>query len=449
MIKSIFISLFLSASLFASGFIDHIQDIDSNHLLEFILLLFFIFTSLFLLLHYILKRKNIELEAKLIEVVGDLEKAQSIAKIGSWVYDLKNNKLRWSKETYLMFEVAIDDDANLYEKFIERVHPEDRQMLEEVYGQSLKNGEGYSLEHRLLMSDGSIKHVLEKCESSFEEDGTPIVSHGTVQDITEATLIKLELQEKDAYMLQQSRLAMMGEMLSMIAHQWRQPLASIAANNISIKTSLELEQYDLKDDKEREDFLNYLNTKMDKTTLYLQELSQTINNFSNFYKPDKKFHMAEISEVFLKTYNLVFESLDSYNIKVDFDLESNYEFMMHENEFMQVILNIINNAKDQFLDKDIKDPVINISTHVKNDVLYIEISDNAGGIEEANLHRVFDPYFSTKLEKNGTGLGLYMSKVIIKDYHNGDIYAKNSDNGAIFTIKIKKVQDEKVQNAQS
>ena len=441
--KYIFILLSLFTSLFASGDIfSHFYTIYSRHPSELLLLVSFVAVSFFLIGYFILNKKNEQLKIKVAEAIYDLETAQSIAKIASWAYDLKNNKLRWSKETYQMFEVTMDDNENLYEKFIHRVHPEDREKIEEAYSLSLKNQEGYSVEHRLLMNDGSVKYVLEKCESSFGDNGTPIISHGTVQDITEATLIKMELQEKDAYLFQQSRLAMMGEMLSMIAHQWRQPLASISANNISIKASLELEQYDLKDDKEREEFLKFLNTKMDKTTLYLQDLSQTITNFSNFYKPDKKFQRVEISEVLLKAYNLVFDSLDSYNIKVDFDLESNYEFMMHENEFTQAILNIINNAKDQLLQNNIEAPIINISTYVKNDAFYIDIADNAGGIDERSLDKIFDPYYSTKLEKNGTGLGLYMSKVIIKDYHGGDIYAKNSDNGAIFTIKIEMTQGE-------
>ncbi len=180
---------------------------------------------------------------------------------------------------------------------------------------------------------------------------------------------------------------------------------------------------------------------MDKTTLYIQDLSQTITNFSNFYKPDKEYQIVEVNEVLLKAYSLIFDSLESYNIKVGFDLESNFELMMHENEFTQVILNIINNAKDQLLQNSIETPIINISTYVKNDTFYIDIADNAGGIDEKSLDKIFDPYFSTKLEKNGTGLGLYMSKVIIKDYHGGDIYAKNIENGAIFTIRIK-VEDE-------
>jgi len=152
--------------------------------------------------------------------------------------------------------------------------------------------------------------------------------------------------------------------------------------------------------------------------------------------------MVDITDVLLKAYNLIFDSLDSHDIKVEFSLDSNYEFMMHENEFTQVILNIINNAKDQFLQNSIENPVININTYMQDEKLYIEIADSAGGIDKDSLDKIFDPYYSTKLEKNGTGLGLYMSKVIIKDYHNGDIYAKNSDNGAIFTIEIKKKQDE-------
>ena len=389
----------------------------------------------------LLQQKNQELESKLLEAISDLEKAQSIAKIGSWVYDLKNNKLRWSQETYKMFEVNIQDDKNLYEKFIHRVHPEDREKLEKVYSQSLKNQEGYSLEHRLLMDDGSIKYVIEKCESSFEEDGTPIVSHGSVQDITEDTLIQQELKEKDAYMFQQSRLALMGEMLSMIAHQWRQPLAAISAHNISVRTALELNKYDFKDNNQREDFLNFLKVKISKVALHLQHLSYTVTNFSNFYKPDKKFKLTKVDNVILKAYELLVDSLDAFKIKTEFKLESNCEIMMHENEFTQVIINIINNAKDQLVLKNIENPMIKINSYVQRGKLYINISDNAAGIDEEKSDKIFDPYYSTKLEKNGTGLGLYMSKVIIKDYHAGDIYAKNSDNGAIFTIRIK-LQDE-------
>jgi len=292
------------------------------------------------------------------------------------------------------------------------------------------------------MNDGSIKYVIEKGESSFEEDGTPIISHGTVQDITDDTLIKQELKEKDAYMFQQSRLALMGEMLSMIAHQWRQPLAAISAHNISLRTTLELGIYDLKDEKKREDFLNFLNVKISKVALHLKHLSYTVTNFSNFYKPDKKFKLTKVDDVILKSYELLFDSLDATKIQTEFKLESNCEIMMHENEFTQVIINIINNAKDQLVLKNIENPMIKINSCMQRDKLYINISDNAGGIDEEKLDKIFDPYYSTKLEQNGTGLGLYMSKVIIKDYHHGDIYAKNSDSGAIFTIRIKKVQDE-------
>ena len=437
MMKIPFILLFLFTSVFASE--DIVNHIHSEHFWEFLLSILFSIIFIFVIGHYILKKKNNQLEAKVAEVIYDLEKAQSVAKIGSWVYDLKNNKLRWSKEIYSMFEVDIGDD-NLYEKFINRVHPDDRETLEEAYRLSLKNQTGYSLEHRLLMDDGSIKYVLENCVSSFEEDGIPKVSRGTVQDITEATLIKIELKEKDAYMFQQARLAQMGEMLSMIAHQWRQPLAAISSNNISIKTVLELEVYNLKDDKEQKDFLNFVYGSLHKTTTYLQNLSNTITNFSNFYKPNREFTSENVDAVILKAYNLVADSLSSEEIEVEFKLESNNEFMMHENEFMQVILNIIYNAKDQLIQNSIENPIIRIDSSFINNELCINIADNAGGIGEENIDKIFDPYYSTKLEKNGTGLGLYMSKIIIKDYHGGDIYAKNSNNGAIFTIRIKKVQ---------
>jgi len=238
-----------------------------------------------------------------------------------------------------------------------------------------------------------------------------------------------EIVKKDAFLMHQSRLAQMGEMLSMIAHQWKQPLSSISTMNIAIKMALELEQYNLSDKKEREDFIKFLYIKLDKIAHNTQNLSKIIANFSDFYKPHKHSEVVTLDSVILKSKVLFEDIIKSAKIKVIFDLNANDEIYVHENEFMQVILNIVNNAKEQLIHNYIGDnAIINIKTYSLGNDVFMEISDNGGGISEDVIENLFDPYFSTKQDKNGTGLGLYMSKIIIKNYHNGNIYAKNIKN---------------------
>ena len=168
----------------------------------------------------------------------------------------------------------------------------------------------------------------------------------------------------------------------------------------------------------------------------MQNLSKTIRDFSNFYKPHKKAKLASVDSVVMSAYELVKDSMLFSKVETKFDLRANSFIYMHENEFMQVILNIITNAKDQMIDKDIENPSIILRSFVENKNIVIEIEDNAGGIESENLEKIFDPYFSTKLEKNGTGLGLYMSKMIINEYHKGDLSVANRADGALFKITI-------------
>ncbi|WP_031347831.1 ABC transporter substrate-binding protein [Sulfurimonas hongkongensis] len=245
-----------------------------------------------------------------------------------------------------------------------------------------------------------------------------------------------DVLKKDAYLLHQSRLAQMGEMLSMIAHQWKQPLSSISSMQIAIRMAIELERFDLSDEKQREEFLEFVHQKLDKIAANTQNLSQTISNFSDFYKPNKKAEIRKLDKVVMKACSLIEDNMDASNISISMSLHSDSVVKLHENEFMQVILNLLNNAKDQLIEKAIKDAQIKIKSYDEKGDVILEISDNALGIDKSIIDNVFDPYFSTKLEKNGTGLGLYMSKQIIEEYHDGSISVKNGRDGAIFTIKL-------------
>lgn len=245
-----------------------------------------------------------------------------------------------------------------------------------------------------------------------------------------------EMQKKDTYLLHKSRLAQMGEMVSMIAHQWKQPLNAISTLQIAMIMAIELEEYNLSDKKEREAFLNFLNDKLKKIGLYTQNLSHIISDFSDFYRPNKYQEDTTLNNPVLQGYWLLEDTLSSENIDLCLELGSTNRVMLFKNEFVQVVLNIVNNAKEQFKEKNINDAQILIKSYDRDDVAVMEISDNAGGIDESIIDKIFDPYFSTKFDKNGTGLGLHMSKNIIEQHYRGRLYAQNIENGVKFVIEV-------------
>lgn len=272
------------------------------------------------------------------------------------------------------------------------------------------------------------QHLLDKKNRELE-----ILKEGLQRRVEEAVR---EIQQKDSYLLHKSRLAQMGEMISMVAHQWKQPLSSIAALQISLLMAIELEEYDLSDAKEREKFIALLEEKLNKIGAQTQELSAIISEFSDFYRPNKFQEDIHLNTLIIKAYKLLEDSLLSEKINLHLELDSHATLKLFQNEFLQALLNIINNAREQLKEKNIKDAQIVIKSYDKEDVCVVEISDNALGIKKDIIEKIFDPYFSTKFEKNGTGLGLYMAKSIIEQHHKGKIYAQNISNGAKFTIEI-------------
>lgn len=218
---------------------------------------------------------------------------------------------------------------------------------------------------------------------------------------------------------QQSKLAAMGEMISAIAHQWRQPL-----NELGIR--IQKLKYDFKGNKINEEFINDF-IKNSKDTISF--MSGTIDDFRNFFSTNKIVSLFSIKESIEEVKNIVSSQLIDNDIEIeingnDFSIES------FESEFKQVILNIVINAKDALVEKNIQNAKIEIILEDKK----ILIKDNAGGIPIEVIDRIFEPYFTTKGEGKGTGIGLYMSKTIIESNMNGKISVENGQEGAVFTI---------------
>jgi signal transduction histidine kinase len=241
-------------------------------------------------------------------------------------------------------------------------------------------------------------------------------------------------QKKDQLMLKSARQAQMGEMLSMIAHQWRQPLSSISTITGNLMVYLELDTYN------KEQFMELLTNIND----HAQFLSRTINDFRDFFNPKKKKKSVLLTDILEQTINIIGRSLEYKSIELKKDYSISDPIITYPNEITQVFLNIIKNAQDIIIEKQVKHPEIAIRVFQVENEQVIEISDNAGGISEGIIESVFDPYFSTKDEKTGTGLGLYMSRLIIEKHCKGKIYVENREHGACFIINMPMLREEEI-----
>jgi len=237
-----------------------------------------------------------------------------------------------------------------------------------------------------------------------------------------------ELTQKDKLLTIQSKQAVMGEMISMIAHQWRQPLSTVTLNisNIQVKKLL---------GEEVDDALLYKTLKdISDTIMYL---SDTIDDFQTYFKPNKEITIASIDFLIKKAINFTEARIKATPIKIYFDDSDSERIETYANELIQVILNIINNAIDELLILNILNPHITIEIVEKPNSFEINIEDNAHGIIAEDIEQIFEPYFSTK-GKNGTGLGLYMSQMIMQKQFNSKIEVHSSSTGSIFTINVPK-----------
>jgi len=243
------------------------------------------------------------------------------------------------------------------------------------------------------------------------------------------TRVQEELQrnrEKDAMMIQQSRLAAMGEMISNISHQWRQPL-----NELGIMVQMLRVDYDesLLDDAKIDEFSS-------GCMEIIQHMSQTINTFRNFFKREQSSARFDVSSAITKTVDLVEASFQAAGITLQLKLESDGLILGNANEFSQVILNLFNNARDVLVERKVADPEISVTTWLENGQIMVAVEDNAGGIPETISGKIFDPYFTTKHKSQGVGLGLYMSKVIIEGKMAGEIGVDNTAGGARFQLVL-------------
>ena len=283
------------------------------------------------------------------------------------------------------------------------------------------------LELEESFEDNGEIHYVNTLKIPIIKDNKSIALLGIFWDVTKYKKALEEIKQKDEMLISQSRNAAMGEMISMIAHQWRQPLHVISMATNNMKADIELEAI------EKDDFNMYCDD-VQKQTIYL---SQTITDFQNFFKPEQSKEIGiNVADILNNTLDIIGQSLKNNNIKVITEFKEVPLIDTYAKELLQVFINILKNSKDALEERNKKNSTIKIELYEENKFIKVLISDNAGGIEVKNLDKIFKPYFSTKDVLNGTGLGLHISKTIIEMHLKGKIKVYNNDEGAVFEIVI-------------
>ena len=233
-------------------------------------------------------------------------------------------------------------------------------------------------------------------------------------------------KQKDHILIEQSRLAAMGGMVASIGHQWRQPLNNLSLLIHDVREALEFGEIDDQ----------YIDRFTRESMLQIKHMSRTINDFRKFYKPNKEKTLFSVGDSIEEALSIFSMSLKNHGIQVEFEYRGQQMAYGYPNEYSQVVLNILTNARDAFVQKDINNRKIRINISETGEIVTAEFIDNAGGIEPTLLKKVFDPYFTTR--QNGTGLGLYLTEMILKKM-NGSVSVDNTGDGARFCVSVPKI----------
>ena len=402
------------------------------------------------LVFLILKTRN-QAIALANEMIANLNNRLSLAadsaQIGVWDWLIPENRLIWDKWVYAMYGVKEEDFSGVYEAWQSGLHPDDKTRSEEEIGLALRGEREFNSEFRVIWPSGEVRHIKANALVLRDAGGKPLRMIGVNYDITErkraeelvheqagqlealnrSLQIRIdeavaEIRRKDQVMISQSRQAAMGEMIGNIAHQWRQPLNALAMVLGNIKSAF---QYNELTEQ-------YLDKAVDTGDRLLQKMSTTINDFSNFFRPDKEILHFSAREQINHAVALVETSLINQNISVYLDAPQDLTLTGFPNEYSQVLLNLLANARDAIKESAVPEGRITIRLYLQDGQGIVSVSDNGGGIDSAVIDKIFEPYFSTK--EMGTGIGLYMSKMIVERNMNGTITAHNIEGGTEFII---------------
>lgn len=286
----------------------------------------------------------------------------------------------------------------------------------------------YNLKPLIKLKESMKNYSLEKNNTLKEDEFKNEISVINNSAVKMVKKIEEELEKRILYekeIMQKNRLASMGEMIDNIAHQWRQPLMKINAIVLNTDRSIELKKYDEK----------YLQDRLNDISQAVYHMSNTIDTFREFLNPHKSKESFEISQSIEKSFKVLNTLLKDVELNIN---KKKIYINAYESEFMQVVISILSNSIDIFKERNIEKKDINIDIYEDDINYFISIKDNAGGIKEDIIDKIFEPYFTTKHKSGGTGMGLYISKLIMQTSFKGDIKVKNKDNGIDFILEIPK-----------
>lgn len=398
---------------------------------------------------------NEELEQRVAERTAELQmREQQLSYVlqatgeGIWDWDIVSGIVRHNQRWCTILAIEDAYQEHQVDFFAERLHPDDRDAVFALIQNALQGNGSYHSVHRMLSGDNRVIWIEDRGDVvERDQEGKPLRMAGSINDITarkrteaelelkQAQLEELnrslqerveeaiaELRQKDQVLISQGRQAAMGEMIGNIAHQWRQPLNALSM----LITNLQFAQ------SNNELTPQYLEESAATANRLIQKMSTTINDFRNFFSPDKEKVVFSAGQQVRNAVELVDAAFRNSNISITIDTGTDCNLYGFPNEYSQVLLNLLNNARDAIIGTGSQQGKIIISVTQQNDMGVVTVRDNGGGIPEAILDKIFEPYFSTK--SMGTGIGLYMSKMIIERNMNGRILVNTSQEGTEFVI---------------
>ncbi len=391
---------------------------------------------------------DIDKNKKMIKELLDIELLVEDGRLVIIKFD--NNKrlsTKYISNSIKTYGYIKSDFEHNYINFLDIVYDEDKkQLIQSIESEINKGVKDFNKIFRIVNAKGDIKWIFLRAILLKDYFANVTQIYGYFHDITKIKVSQEELKlkvkqevekniKKDRLLVQQNKLASMGEMLGNIAHQWRQPLNTVNLIIHYLRDNYQNEQFT------KEQFEKYIN----KAKTQIDYMSHTIDDFRNFYKPSKTANKFNISDVIYNVKEILKEQFEKENIKLKLITQDIF-ITNYENELKQALLNILNNAKDAIVKKRENTPLkgkIKVILSKKDESVQIIIKNNGGNIPNDIINRIFEPYFTTKFEKQGTGIGLYMSQIIIQTNMKGKIKVQNIKNGVKFKITLPFSLDDK------
>lgn len=422
-----------------------------------------------------LHRQTLQLEEEMAErqrAQESLQERESLLRIvadyaSNWEYwRLPDGSFQYmSPSVQELTGYSVEEFKRNRELYHSIVHPDDRELFMDHTHIKDSHGQILPLEIRIVCKNGNVRWISHICQQLFTPDGLPWGWRASNHDITESkqmehelfeqteqleaevsereaaqanleelnhsleeriNLAVADLRQRDQALIQQGRLAAMGEMINNIAHQWRQPLNNIGLIIQNLQFSFDAGTMT------HDELKQEIGTAMD----VIMHMSRTIDDFRNFFREDKQKGEFFVSKTLHHALEFVSAALSNNDVQVELEDNESIAAVGYRNEYAQVLLNILSNTREACIERCTAAPRIHIRVTGENGRSVVYIRDNCGGIADEIMPKIFDPYFTTRAPDKGTGIGLYMSKVIIEQNMGGRLTASNTEDGVEFRIEV-------------